>query len=123
VTVLTWLTVALCVLQGGYMVFDGSRALRTGSYLTPNSGDHAGRLGPWAGLVERVGIPPGSTGMKLAFVVLGVAWLAVAGGVATGAGWAFAAGVAVSVASLWYLVPGTVLSVLVLVLLLVRAGS
>jgi hypothetical protein len=35
----------------------------------------AGQLGPWAGLVGRVGIAPESTGMKCAFVVFGALWI------------------------------------------------
>ena len=116
---LRWITVALCVVQGGYMAFDGMRALVVGSYLTPGSGDHAGQLGPWARLVRAVGIAPESTGMKAAFVVLGAAWLIAAAGLALGAQWGRWLGVVLAVGTLWYLVPGTLISVLLLVLLLV----
>ncbi|WP_448624658.1 hypothetical protein [Geodermatophilus sp. URMC 64] len=116
--VLTWLTALLCALQGGYLLLDGVRALVVGSYITPRSGEHAGELGPWARLVAAVGIPPESTGMKLAFAVLGLLWLVLALGVVLGASWAWVLGLALAVATLWYLVPGTVLSLLVLVLLL-----
>jgi hypothetical protein len=118
VSVLRWTTVALCVLQGGYLAFDGMRALAMGSYLTPSSGQHAGQLGPWARVVRAVGIAPESTGMKSAFVVLGVLWLALAVGLAVQASWAWWLGVVLAVGTLWYLVPGTVISVAVLVLLL-----
>ncbi len=114
-----WLTVVLCAVQGGYMAFDGVRALVVGSYVTPGSGEHAGQLGPWARIVGAVGIPPESTGMKAGFVVLGAAWLVAAAGLAVGAGWAGWLGVVLAVGTLWYLVPGTVISVAVLVLLLV----
>ena len=114
-----WLTAALCVLQGGYMAFDGVRALVVGSYVTPSSGDHAGQLGPWARIVSAVGMPPESTGMKAGFVLLGTAWLVCAAGLAAGAAWSRWLGVALAVGTLWYLVPGTVISVAVLVLLLV----
>lgn len=120
---LRWLTVALCLVQGGYMAFDGVRALTVGSYLTPASGEHAGELGPWARIVRAVGIPPESTGMKLAFVGLGTAWLAAAVGLALGAEWARWLGIALAVATLWYLVPGTVISVAVLALLLVASSG
>jgi hypothetical protein len=60
--------------------------------------------------------------MKTAFVVLGAAWLTVAVGVAVGAGWAWLAGIVLAIGTLWYLVPGTVISVVVLVLLLTPAG-
>jgi hypothetical protein len=87
-----WLTVALCAVQGGYLAFDGLRAIVVGSYVTPSSGDHAGELGPWARVVSAVGIPPASTGMKAGFVLLGTAWMVCAAGLAAGAagpdGWA-----------------------------------
>jgi len=113
-----WVLVALCGVQGGYMVLDGARALAVGSYITPSSGEHAGRLGPWARLVDAVGVPAESTGMKVAFVVLGLLWLGLALGMATGSPWAWAAGLALAVCTLWYLVPGTVISVAVILLLL-----
>ena len=121
--VLRWIAVAVCAVQGGYMVVDGVRALAVGSYFTPRSGKHAGKLGPWARVVSAVGIRPESTGMKVGFVVLGVLWLALAAGWAAGAGWARPAGIVLAIGTLWYLVPGTVISVLVLVLLLGGTGS
>jgi hypothetical protein len=119
----TLVAVVLCAVQGGYMVFDGLRAFVVGSYVTPRSGPHAGRLGPWARLVRAVGIPPESSGMKAAFVVLGTGYLVASAAWALGAGWARWLGFALAVATLWYLVPGTVISVVVLVLILVaRVG-
>ncbi|MFC0112892.1 hypothetical protein [Kibdelosporangium aridum] len=115
--VLTWITVVLCAVQGSYMLIDGSRALMTGSYITPSSGDHAGQLGPWARLVRGLGMEPESVAMKLTFVVLGLAWLAAAVGLAFEAGWSWTVALVVAIASLWYLIPGTVISVIVLVLL------
>lgn len=100
------------------MVLDGGRALLVGRYLTPSSGEHSGQLGPWARLVSLVGVEPESTGMKLVFVVLGLLWLGLGIGVAAGAHWAWATGLVLAVATLWYLVPGTAVSVAVLVLLL-----
>jgi hypothetical protein len=100
------------------MLLDGVRALLVGSYITPGSGEHAGQLGPWAGVVTAVGLHPESTLMKSAFVVLGASWLILALGIAVGAGWAWLGGLALAVATLWYLVPGTVLSIAVLALLL-----
>jgi len=100
------------------MVLDGARALAMGSYITPSSGEHAGRLGPWARLVKAGGIPPESVGMKVAFVLLGLLWLGLGLGVATGSSWAWVAGLAIAVGTLWYLVPGTVISLAVVLLLL-----
>ena len=111
---LRWAAVALCVVQGGYMLVDGARALVTGRYITPAGGEHAGELGPWARLVTAVSVPPESIGMRVAFVVLGVLWLLLAGGLALQAGWAWPFGLVLGVGTLWYLVPGTVLSLVLL---------
>jgi hypothetical protein len=116
-----WVVVALCVVQGGYMLLDGARALVVGSYITPGSGEHAGELGPWARLVSAVGIAPESLGMKVGFVVLGALWLVLGVGVLTGSPWAWWAGLTLAVGTLWYLVPGTLISLAVLVLLLTPA--
>ena len=116
-----WGAVALCGLQGAYMLLDGARALVAGSYITPASGEHAGELGPWARIVAAVGVPPESTGMKVAFVVLGALWLVLGVGLAAGWPWALASGLLLAVATLWYLVPGTFISLLVLGLLLTPA--
>lgn len=102
---------ALIGLAAGWMVVDGTRALLLGDYFTV-----AGELGPWSALVESVGIPARSTGMKAFFVVYGGAWLVVAalfagGKVGRRALIGFAMG------SVWYLVPGTILSLIQLGLL------
>jgi len=113
-----WSVAVLSAVQGGYMLLDGGRALVVGSYFTPSSGEHAGRLGPWAQLVSLVGIEPQSTPMKVVFVVLGVLWLTLAAAVAAGTGWSRTLGTTLAAGTLWYLVPGTVLSLCVLALLL-----
>jgi hypothetical protein len=116
-----WIIVLLTALDAGYMVFDGTRALVVGDYLTPSSGPHAGRLGPWASLVRGVGIDPRSTSMKAFFLAYGLAWLAAAACFAAGVRGAWWAMLILAAASLWYLVPGTVLGVSILVLLLLPA--
>jgi hypothetical protein len=62
---LGWVVVLLAGVEAGWMVADGARALVIGDYRTPARGRHAGQLGPWAGLVQLVGIPPRSTLMKV----------------------------------------------------------
>ena len=104
--------VVLAALSGGWMVFDCLRALTVGDFVTVD-----GELGPWADLVAALGIEPRSTGMKAFFVVYGAGWLGAAALYARdvsrsrGTAAAFAAG------SLWYLVAGTVSSLLQLALL------
>ncbi len=116
------MAVAFVVMDAGYMVVDGARALVAGDYFTPSSGEHAGELGPWARLVSGLGIDPRSTGMKAFFVVYGLIWLAVAVAFALGsASWAWWAMLALATGSLWYLTVGTVLSAAVAAVLLVPA--
>lgn len=64
------------VLTGGWMAFDGAHALITGDYVTPESGEYAGQLGPWAAPLRFAGIEPRSTGVKVFFVAFGLTYLA-----------------------------------------------
>ena len=73
-----WIPALLIAFTAGWMLFDGTRALLVGDYVTAKSGEYAGRLGPWAGLVSAIGIEPRSTLMKSIFVAYGLAGLAAA---------------------------------------------
>jgi hypothetical protein len=112
------LLVTLLVLsEAGYMLFDGLHALITGDYVRPTSGAYAGQLGPWAGLVASVGIDPLSLGMKLVFVVYGAVWFGGLIGFVRGERWGWRAMAAGATGSSWYLLVGTIHSVLILLLL------
>jgi hypothetical protein len=113
-----WVVVIAVLAEAGFMVVDGVRALVVGDYFTPSSGDHAGQLGPWADVVGRVGLDPRSNAMKWIFVVYGAVWLGVIPAFVAQWAWAWWAMVVVAVGSLWYLVPGTVISAIVVVGLL-----
>lgn len=102
---------AVCLLQGGYMLFDGMHRLLSGSYF-------GGRLGPWAALVSTIGINPDS--MAPVFVVLGALWLVGGAAFLSGARGAARQLIAVSVISLAYLPFGTILSLLALAILLMQ---
>ena len=107
-----WTAIALAVAAAGWMVFDGVRALTVGDYVTVD-----GQLGPWADVVEAVGIDPRSTRMKAFFACYGAAWLFAAGAYASDLRRSRAAMAGFAIGSLWYLALGTVSSVLQLVLL------
>lgn len=64
-----WIVISLVLLTAGWMVFDGTRAMLTGDYVTPATGPYAGQLGAWSNLVRIIGIEPRSTLMKSIFVV------------------------------------------------------
>jgi len=74
-TSLRYLILAIALLVGGWLAFDGSRALIVGDYVTAKTGPRAGQLGPWARVVSVLGIDPRSTGVKTLHVLLGVIWI------------------------------------------------
>ena len=115
---LAWIVVLLGLLQGGWMAFDGSRALIVGDYVTPASGQYAGQLGPWSKLVSVIGIEPRSTLMKSIHVGLGAAWLVATVCFLLRMPGAWSAMLTCAVLSLWYLPFGTLFSVVQIVLLL-----
>jgi hypothetical protein len=103
------------------MLFDGLHALVSGDFVTPNSGAHAGQLGPWAGLLSAVGLDPRSMLIKLVFV--GQAGAHLAAGIAfvvrvPGAWWAL---LILAILGLWYLPFGTAATLAVIALLLAPA--
>jgi len=115
-----WIVITLAVLTGGWMAFDGSRALVVGDYVTASSGAYAGQLGPWANLAQSAGIPPRSTVMKCIVAGYGLATLIVAICFALRQPWAWWGMLAVAVLGLWYLPMGTITGVVLLVLLFLR---
>ena len=115
---LKWIVLGLARFQGGWLVFDGGRALIIGDYVTPVSGPRAGQLGLWSRIVSAAGFQPRSTAIKCLHLVLGIAWLTalVFLLVRPATGWSIA--LCCAVASFWYLPIGTVASFLVILLLL-----
>jgi hypothetical protein len=117
--VLRLVIILLAFVEAGLMAFDGTRALVVGEFITPKSGPYAGQVGPWRFIVQRVGVNPTGTPMKVAFAVIGWAWLTIAAGFAAGQPWSLPAMLAAAIATVWFLPFGTVFSVVQIVLLLV----
>jgi hypothetical protein len=99
------------LLISGWMIFDGIHVLRTGKYFGPPE------PGPWSKLVSLLGINPFSMGIP--FIILGILWLVGLVGIAQTTSWGWTFALAVSIATLWYLPIGTVLSLLYIILLIV----
>ena len=112
---LRFLLVALALIEGAWMTFDGTRALVVGDYVTPSHGVHAGELGPWNRVVAAVGIPPRSTAMKIIFVVYGLSWLSISFALLRAVSWSWSAAMIAAVATLWYLPVGTTFGIIQLV--------
>ena len=113
-----WIPVLLVFLTAGWMLFDGTRALIVGDYVTPTTGEYAGQLGPWSNLVKAIGIEPHSTLMKSIFVVYGLAALAIASCFIIGLPWARMALIVVCILGLWFLPVGTATNILALIFLI-----
>jgi hypothetical protein len=111
----------IALLIGGWLVFDGTRALTVGDYFTARSGPRAGQLGPWSLLIAKTGLNPRSTAVKLVHVVLGLLWVLgfVLFLVRPASSWWLL--LASSVSTLWYLPLGTAFSLIELALLLTPA--
>lgn len=118
---LGWVVLVLAFIEGGWLAFDGGRALVVGDYVTPRSGQYAGQLGPWAKVVSAVGIEPRSTLMKSIHLVLGLTWLGIMICFALRLSWAWSGMVLCAVLGLWYLPFGTLLSLIQIVLLFLLA--
>lgn len=115
--VIKWIIVVLAVLNFGFMTIDGSRGLINGDYIRPETGEHAGQLGPWVKAVKAVGIDPESNTMKTTFLVWGILGLILSVSFAMNVIGAHKYLLVLSICTLWYLVPGTLLSIVQIVLL------
>jgi hypothetical protein len=114
----TWLSVFLIAATAGWMVFDGAHALVTGDYFTSQAGEFAGQLGPWANLMQVLGIDPLSVWMKLIFVVQGLGTLALVVSYILNKPWAWTGLLIAMLLGLWYLPIGTLVNLIALILLL-----
>jgi hypothetical protein len=112
-----WLPVGLVLLTASWMLFDGTRAFLVGDYVTPQSGEYAGQLGPWSALVKTVGIEPRSVLMKSIFVSYGLIAFGSAIYFALNRERGRAALMIVCILGLWYLPVGTFTNLLALILL------
>ncbi len=117
VTILKWLIIVSATVNFGFMAFDGTRALTAGDYIRPKSGQYAGQLGPWSKVVSSVGIDPESNLMKVLFLVWGLVGLTITICFAFNLDWAWTGLLIFSISALWYLVPGTGLNILQIILL------
>jgi hypothetical protein len=114
-----WVIAILVAFTAGWMLFDGTRALIVGDYITPKSGEYAGQLGPWSTLVKAVGIEPRSTLMNLIFVGYGLSALTIVVCFMLGISWARMTLIIVCILGLWFLPIGTITNLIALILLLI----
>ena len=115
--IIKWIIVILGTLNFGFMAYDGSRALIVGDYVRPETGEYAGQLGPWSDLVTAVGIEPESTTMKTIFLIWGALGLIFTTSFAMNVRDVEKYLLILNICTVWYLVPGTISSIIVAILL------
>jgi hypothetical protein len=118
-----WLSILLIACSASWMVFDGTRALILGDYVTPQTGEFAGQLGPWSSLIQAIGLDPRSIGMKLIFVIQGIVTMAIVVCYLLNKPWARRALLAAMLSGLWYLPIGTLVNLIALILLLLTRSK
>ena len=112
----------LSLILGAWLVFDGTRKLVTGYY----TGEQAIGLGPWATIVTAIGVQPAD--MALPFLFLGVIWIVNGIIVLLGANTRYERAIAISIVTMFYALPGTLVGAVTILLslrerkLLGRAG-
>jgi hypothetical protein len=106
-----WLFFALSWLLGGWLVFDGLHQRLFGDYIRIN-----GQLGPWAALVQAIGLDPQS--LSWFFISLGLGLISASFGVYLRRPWGYRLGLITSIISLFYLGLGLPAALACLILLM-----
>ena len=101
---------ALAIINGGYLVIDAIQRFIVGDFFRIG-----GQLGPWAVLVGAIGIDP--LAMGPVFLVIGVAQVAAAAILLLRHQWGDILVLAFAVGMLWYLLFGTISSVIQIALI------
>ena len=112
------ISVLLIASSASWMVFDGARAFILGDYVTPQTGEFAGQLGPWSNLVKAIGLEPRSILMRLIFVAQGVATMIMVVYYLLNKPWARTGILVAMLLGLWYLPIGTLVNLVALILML-----
>src|SRR5260370_28315667 len=100
----------LSFILGAWLIFDGTRKLITGYY----TGEQTIGLGPWATLVSAIGIRPSD--MAFPFLFLGVLWIVNGVIVLLGSSAIYERIIAISIVTLFYAIPGTIVGIITITL-------
>ncbi len=108
---LTAITIAtLGFILGTWLLFDGARKLLTGYY----TGEQTIGLGPWATIVSAIGVRPAD--MAFPFLFIGIIWIVNGIIILLGANTRYERAIAISIVTLVYALPGTIVGVITIVL-------
>jgi len=106
----TFTIAILSFILGAWLIFDGARKLLTGYY----TGEQTIGLGSWATIVSALGVRPAD--MAFPFVFLGILWIVNGIIVLLGANTKYERTIAISIVTLFYTPPGTLVGILNIVL-------
>lgn len=100
----------LSFINGSFMLTDGIYCFIKGKYIGPE------KPGPWANLFYKLNIDV----FKLSplFIIFGIAWLLFIFSLYTNQSLTFLLGIIISIATLWYIPFGTIISIAILIILL-----
>jgi uncharacterized membrane protein HdeD (DUF308 family) len=100
----------LSFILGAWLIFDSTRKLLTGYY----TGEQTIGLGPWATIVSALGVRPAD--MAFPFLFLGIIWIVNGAIVLLGASTRYERTIAISIVTLFYALPGTLVGIFNIVL-------
>src|SRR2546425_953399 len=100
----------LSLILGTWLVFDATRKLLTGYY----TGEQTIGLGPWATIVYALGVRPAD--MVFPFLFLGMIWIVNGVIILLGADTRYERAIAISIVTLFYALPGTIVSIITILL-------
>jgi len=100
----------LSLILGTWLVFDATRKLLTGYY----TGEQTIGLGPWATIVYALGVRPAD--MAFPFLFLGMIWIVNGVIILLGADTRYERAIAISIVTLFYALPGTIVSIITILL-------
>jgi len=100
----------LSFILGAWLVFDGTRKLVTGYY----TGEQTIGLGPWAPVVTAIGLRPSD--MAFPFLFIGVLWIVNGVIVLLGSSARYERTIAISIVTLFYALPGTIVGIITITL-------
>jgi len=100
----------LSFILGAWLIFDGTRKLVTGYY----TGEQTIGLGPWATVVTAIGLRPSD--MAFPFLFIGVLWIVNGAIVLLASSARFERTIAISIVTLFYAIPGTIVGIITIAL-------
>jgi len=105
-SVTTSIIAILSFILGAWLIFDSTRKLVTGYY----TGEQTIGLGPWATIVSALGVRPAD--LAFPFLFLGVIWIVNGVIVLLGTSTRYERTIAISIVTLFYALPGTLIGIL-----------